>query len=313
MLLVLSVILIASIVLYMGFTKVKSMNEKILMVSAYILLIGLVFKYMMTQEGFQVKMDDEEFINNVEKLDKEAAEMFNNNGETATTTTNATSTTTNEDNTSTEEKESTFNPTLVVNIPDETPEGNTKIVVQNPHTDPFAPSEELFKSTCNNSEYFKNDTNEKFGVNGNTENFNNNDPNSPRYVPYVDNSVSGYRLYTSRYFVPGMAFIPPTEWDVPQPHKTAGDCNMVCNQTMPNTRQLPIAMMDYGTPINALELGADGMIAKREEDAPLTSVGSIMPKFEYREYVDCYKYEQPNSPGVAQQSTSSTSTTSTTA
>ena len=65
--------------------------------------------------------------------------------------------------------------------------------------------------------------------------------------------------------------------------------------------------MDYGTPINALELGSDGMIAKREEDAPLTSVGSIMPKFEYREYVDCYKYEQPNSPGVAQQPTLTTS------
>ena len=221
MLLVLSVILIASIVLYMGFTKVKTTNEKILMVAAYILLIGLVFKYMMTQEGFQVKMDDEEFINDVEALDVEAAEKFNAEDNNNT-----------DDNTD-DKKESTFNPTLIVNIPDETPEGDTQIVIQPEvkNVDPFKPSEELFKpnnSSCGVDNF---DSKEKFNANGNDNN-NNNGNNS--YIPYVDNSVLGQRLYTSRDFVPGMAFIPPTEWEVPQPHKTAGDCNMVCNQTMPN-------------------------------------------------------------------------------
>jgi hypothetical protein len=273
MLLVLSVILIASVVLYMGFQKVKSTNEKILMVGAYVLLIGLVFKYLMTQEGFQVKMNDEEFINNVEKLDIEAEEKFNENTD----------------------GESTFNPTLVVNIPDETEkDDNLKVVLKNPesNTDPFKPSDELFESSCKNTEYFK-ETEKQSLTNNKVEAFNNDSK------PYIESGVLGSRLYTSTDFVPGMAFIPPTEWKVPQPHKTASDCNMVCNQTMPNTRMLPIAMMDHGTPINALELGADGMIAKREEDAPLTSVGSIMPKFEYREYIDCYKYEKAGSPGVA--------------
>lgn len=300
MLLVLLVILIASVVLYMGFTKTKSMNDKILMISAYILLIGLVFKYLMTHEGFQVKMDDEEFINDVEKLDVEAAEKFN---EEATSTTNPPSNNTDEKK---EDKSVSFNPTLVVNIPEEEENKTNIIPINNPHSDdPFRPSDELFQPSCNNNEYFK--ETEKFTATGNkVEAFD--DGNDPRYVPYVDNTVSGYRLYTSKDFVPGMAFIPPTEWEVPQPHKTSGDCNLVCNQTMPNTRQLPIAMMDYGTPINALELGSDGMIAKREEDAPLTSVGSIMPKFEFREYVDCYKYEQPGSPGVARQTNATTTT-----
>jgi hypothetical protein len=283
MLLVLLVILIASVVLYMGFKKAKSINEKILMISAYVLLICLVFKYMMTYEGFQVKMDDEEFINSVEKLDNEADEKFNDTKET------------NKDN-SKDNTESSFNPTLVVNIPDEQENGDTKIVIKTPTTDPFKPDEELFKGNCSNTEYFKDQKHITSATMNKVEKFN----DDPAYVPYVDNSVSGYRLYTSKDFVPGMAFIPPTEWEVPQPHKTSGDCNLVCAQTMPNTRQLPIAMMDYGTPINALELGPDGLIAKREEDAPLTSVGSLMPKFEYREYVDCHRYNTSNnSPGMS--------------
>jgi hypothetical protein len=281
MLLVLSVILIASVVLYMGFQKVKSTNEKILMIGAYLLLILLVFKYVMNREGFKVKMEDEDFINEVEALDEEIEKKNN--------------TTTTKENVKKDDK-STFNPTLVVNIPDDKEkDGNFKVVVQNPHSDPFKPDEELFKSSCKNTEYFK-EAEKHLDSTNKKEDFNNTSSSSR---PYVESGVNGARLYTSRDFVPGMAFIPPTEWDVPQSHKTASDCKMICNQTMPNTRMLPIAMMDHGTPINALELGADGMIAKREEDAPLTSVGSIMPKFEYREYVDCYKYEQPGSPGIS--------------
>lgn len=284
MLLVLSVILIASVVLYMGFQKVKSTNEKILMVATYILLIGLVFKYVMSQEGFQVKMEDEDFINQVESLDAEVEEATNKTTTKAPKPTTTKATTNKSTDDAGDVGESTFNPTLVVNIPDDKAEdGKFKITIQNPHSDPFKPDAELFKSSCKNTEYFNNDSGSK---------------------PYVESSVDGSRLYTSKDFVPGMSFIPPTEWQVPQPHKTAGSCNMVCNQTMPNTRMLPIAMMDHGTPINALELGADGMIAKREEDAPLTAVGSIMPKFEYREYVDCYKYERPDSPGVARSTSS---------
>ena len=51
-----------------------------------------------------------------------------------------------------------------------------------------------------------------------------------------------------------------------------------------NTRRLPIGIMDPGTPIFAYEVGSDGKSPKRERDAQLTNIGSILPKFSYTEY-----------------------------
>lgn len=115
---------------------------------------------------------------------------------------------------------------------------------------------------------------------------------------------------TSKTFVPGMQYLPPTNWDVPQYHPTK--CRNVCPTRVINTRELPIGVMDYGTPINALEIGNDGTIAKRESDVSLTNVGSMLPKFVYREFVECpvNKY-QGNLPSSNNTTTTSSNTTTT--
>ena len=109
----------------------------------------------------------------------------------------------------------------------------------------------------------------------------------PISKPYAEEGRGRFNTatLTNRTYVPGMSYMPPTEWNVPQYHPTT--CRQVCNNTFIDTRALPIGIMDPGTPIFALEIGSDGTIAKDERDVTLTNVGSIMPKFIYREYVDC--------------------------
>jgi hypothetical protein len=109
----------------------------------------------------------------------------------------------------------------------------------------------------------------------------------PIEKPYAEEGRGRFNTatLTNRTYVPGMSYMPPTEWNVPQYHPTT--CRQVCNNTFIDTRALPIGIMDPGTPIFALEIGGDGTIAKTESDVTLTNVGSIMPKFTYREYVDC--------------------------
>jgi hypothetical protein len=104
--------------------------------------------------------------------------------------------------------------------------------------------------------------------------------------PYAEeNGRFNTATLNNRSFVPGMSYLPPTEWSVPQYHPTY--CRSVCPVSNPNTRELPIGIMDHGTPVFALEIGSDGNIAKTEEEVTLTNVGSICPKFVYREYVEC--------------------------
>lgn len=113
---------------------------------------------------------------------------------------------------------------------------------------------------------------------------------------------------TNKSFVPGLQYMPPTTWHVPQPHKHT-QCRNVCSGGMIDTRNLPIAIMDHGTPVNALEIGYDGTIAKTEEEVRLTNVGSILPKFEFKEYIDCYEnpYARPRNSQVQQTTTTTTS------
>ncbi len=122
--------------------------------------------------------------------------------------------------------------------------------------------------------------------NNSANNSSNGQPSCSVARPYAeDNGRFNTATLNNRSFIPGMSYLPPTEWSVPQYHPTY--CRSVCPTSNPNTRELPIGIMDHGTPIFALEIGSDGNIAKTEEEVSLTNVGSICPKFVYREYVEC--------------------------
>jgi len=101
---------------------------------------------------------------------------------------------------------------------------------------------------------------------------------------------------TDNKFVPGMAYMPPKYWAgfVDDEKVALGILNDVNNYRRQsrcpqpemdiNTRRLPIGIMDPGTPIYAFEVGADGKAPKKESDAQLYNIGSILPKFSYTEY-----------------------------
>ena len=123
--------------------------------------------------------------------------------------------------------------------------------------------------------------------NSRTGNANGSTASCPVSKPYADDSVGRFNsaTLTNRTYIPGMSYMPPAEWNMPQTRDNT--CRQVCNNIDINTRALPIGIMDHGTPVFALEIGDDGTIAKTEGDVRYTNVGSIMPKFEFREYVDC--------------------------
>ena len=132
--------------------------------------------------------------------------------------------------------------------------------------------------------------------------------------PYAEersraNQVDSMTL-SNKSFVPGMAYLPPSEWRAPV--YDTRQCRTVCPGSSPNTRELPIGIMDHGTPIFALEIGTDGTIAKTEAEVRLTNVGSIMPKFVYREYIDCPESGYMGGPTTTTQPTTTQATTTTT-
>lgn len=91
-------------------------------------------------------------------------------------------------------------------------------------------------------------------------------PTAPNYRQHTDsnnqlnNSPGFVHSCKMKKFVPGYQIQPPKCWDMPQKRPP------VCLSTK---KQLPAAVFDRGTPLNALDLD--------------TSVGSIMPKFQYNE------------------------------
>jgi hypothetical protein len=111
--------------------------------------------------------------------------------------------------------------------------------------------------------------------------------------PYIEEtrSMLDPSTLTNNSYVPGMQYLPPSNWRQPQ-HDITIDSRVGNTAYKMNTRALPIAIMDHGTPVNALEIGSDGTIAKTEDEVHLTNVGSILPKFEYREYIDHYSTPQ---------------------
>ena len=129
--------------------------------------------------------------------------------------------------------------------------------------------------------------------------------------PYAEerqraNKVDAMTL-SNQTFIPGMAYLPPSEWRAPV--YDTRQCRTVCPGSSPNTRELPIGIMDHGTPIFALEIGTDGTIAKTEAEVRLTNVGSIMPKFVYREYIDCPDTGYMGGPTITTQPLASTNST----
>lgn len=93
--------------------------------------------------------------------------------------------------------------------------------------------------------------------------------------PYASKTKSKDK---SKVYYPGYSFAPPSTWDVPQ--KRPPPC-------IPDkTRLCPMGVFDRGTPTNVLELTADGNQCASENECELTNVGSLMPKFEFREIYD---------------------------
>lgn len=82
----------------------------------------------------------------------------------------------------------------------------------------------------------------------------------------------------SKLYYPGYSFAPPSTWDVPQKRPP------VC---LPDKARLcPMGVFDRGTPTNVLELNPDGTQCSSENECELTNVGSLMPKFEFKEIYD---------------------------
>jgi hypothetical protein len=93
--------------------------------------------------------------------------------------------------------------------------------------------------------------------------------------PYASKTKSKDK---SKVYYPGYSFAPPSSWDVPQ--KRPPPC-------IPDkTRLCPMGVFDRGTPTNVLELTADGNQCSSENECELTNIGSIMPKFEFKEIYD---------------------------
>lgn len=91
-----------------------------------------------------------------------------------------------------------------------------------------------------------------------------------------ENSDPNYQN-SPKTFYPGYSYMPPSNWNVPQRRAP------ICTGSNPDTTKLPIGVADHGTPINALEVDPIGRILATEEMVKHTNVGSILPKFTYRE------------------------------
>jgi regulator of replication initiation timing len=79
---------------------------------------------------------------------------------------------------------------------------------------------------------------------------------------------------TWKKFNKGYSMVNPNKWDVPRKRPP------VC---LPSRVQLPSAVFTNGTPTNVLEYDRYGDMANTEEEVSQTNVGSILPKFNYKE------------------------------
>jgi hypothetical protein len=117
--------------------------------------------------------------------------------------------------------------------------------------------------------------------NTNSHNNNNNMQNNHtrRAQIYINPMSSGHIL--DKYYSsldnkpPGYSYLDPRMWTVPQKRPP------VCHY---NNELSAVPLYDTGTHINVLELTPYGDIATSENAVKETNVGSIMPKFQYREF-----------------------------
>jgi hypothetical protein len=79
---------------------------------------------------------------------------------------------------------------------------------------------------------------------------------------------------TWKQFDPDYVMVDPKKWNVP--HKRPPVC-------LPDRVKLPSAVFTDGTPVNVLEFNRYGNIAHTEEDVSRTNVGSILPKFKFKQ------------------------------
>ena len=82
---------------------------------------------------------------------------------------------------------------------------------------------------------------------------------------------------TWKKFNPDYHMVDPIKWDVPKKRPP------VC---IPERVNLPSAVFTQGTPTNVLEFDRYGKMASSESDVTETNVGSILPKFVYKELRD---------------------------
>ena len=97
---------------------------------------------------------------------------------------------------------------------------------------------------------------------------------------YLNNPPNQNYQNSQKSFYPGYAYMPPSNWDVPQKRPP------VCVNNDLDTTKLPIGIADHGTPVFALEVNPIGRILATEEKVKYTNVGSILPKFTYMEEND---------------------------
>lgn len=335
------IVLISIIGLYLGLNKCESMTEKVVLIASFILFMSLVIRYvyLSNNEGFKVvKIDEEEFLNNVEALDEEAnikREKQNNtankqkrvikktknnkkkhsnsnkkNNREAFSSSSDEETSDNSldvDNNkfmlsmSNNDKANAFNPSVMVNLGDDNSKSPKKQSLEEKFYSDSGRSRYDFEKQRND---LRNDINKllteykileykqsRYGdlnvelsdieIKEIEEEILNSN-NFEKSRPFAINDPEKLKGVTRGKFKPGYAYLPPEDWDI---HYEKQISCRKAPTTYPDTRKLPIAMMDPGTPINALELDNEGNIASTEEFAPLTSVGSIIPKFNYTEDV----------------------------
>ena len=96
-------------------------------------------------------------------------------------------------------------------------------------------------------------------------------------MSYKENESLLHNFYDKlNYRKPGYSYIHPKYWSVPQKRPP------VC---FTDNKFNPASLYDRGTPTNVLELTKDGDIAATEDNVSLTNVGSILPKFQYKEMI----------------------------
>ena len=131
--------------------------------------------------------------------------------------------------------------------------------------------EEAVQKYYNNMTNSNNDVSMPFDGNDSKPDNINSSTNSKNKKPMRKSNIGPKEYY------PGYSIFPPDRWDVPQKRPPA---------CIPDKWNRPSAVFTQGTPVNVLELDKDGKMKIDENNVTFTNVGSILPKFEFKEKTD---------------------------